>query len=339
MAADPGVSDPGLRSLDLWTAGLERDRVDIDSDLRPGRSDRTLEEVGPRATAATLAKRLRGQALGLRGPLERARPTPRSVGALAVGATIALLTLTACGNDETSGEAPPPEPPPTADQASPSSPSGADASTEAEEDDAEQLDLTDDSESAPAGPTPLDLGPLQPGDYETIGFTPRFSFTVSDSGWTADFDDSDIFQIVRAALDGFLSISRGGGVIEPGPEPRPAPLPPNVVDWLAEHPDLDAGAATPTQVDGFDAVTIDVAATADTQLFIRTRGDPGVTVGTQQPNSVTYGLGQGMRARFTLLEINGDTIVISIDGEPDQWEEYLAVAQPVVGSLAFQVDD
>ncbi|MFQ5425826.1 MAG: hypothetical protein ACE5EV_01960 [Gaiellales bacterium] len=169
-----------------------------------------------------------------------------------------------------------------------------------------------------------------------MGFLPAFTFTVADRGWTADFDDADVFQIVRPALDGFLSIGRGGGVITPGPNPQPQRLPDDLIAWIAGHPDLEAGEPVDTEIDGIRAVQIEVEARVDTQLFIRARSDEGVTIGTQQPPGVLYGLDSGALAKLTILEVEGARVVISIDGAPGTWDEFVALADAVVASIDFR---
>ncbi len=158
--------------------------------------------------------------------------------------------------------------------------------------------------AAPSSFPSIDKAPprqLEPGRYRTTLMTPRLSFEVGD-GWLQIAEYEPLLLLSRAALFGtqadFLNFVT---FPDTGPEP--------VIDAIRSVAALTAGAARPVTVGGIDGVEF----SAD----VAVPGGGAVEV-FAFPNNVLYNrvpldpprFADGDRARFTILEVGDDTVVV-----------------------------
>lgn len=226
------------------------------------------------------------------------------------GAILALLT--ACGGASTESS--------STEEASAPDNAGPSASASPSE--------PGESEAAGAGElcaVEFETCPLDAGTYSSSPFDPEFTFVVDD-GWTNE----------RAWPD-------GGGVSKEG----------GAVYWIsgvttgmvAEH-EIEIGA----DVEGFmtflqsleavgmtvsEATEVEVDGAAGMQIDVET--NEVEAPGLMAMESDSFNLAPGETARFLVLDVDGETVVLIIDAFlSEDFESVVAIGEPVIASIRWE---
>jgi hypothetical protein len=179
---------------------------------------------------------------------------------------------------------------------------------------------------------------LEPGEYRTGEFRPSFSFAV-DEGWiTVAADQYDALEMRLAGAEGhrrspILGFYTPQEVADPRDPTGNKVLPaPESVDgwvtWLQEHPNLVPGKLVPVKVGGKSGVRIDTVVTSVPKghppwFWIL---DDGTTIQDVK----------GARSRTFILNVGGETVLIAIWADGDQFKGFLPKAQKVVTSIDWK---
>ena len=194
--------------------------------------------------------------------------------------------------------------------------------------------------TAPATPRPVRLGPLSRGTYATVNFQPSFTFSVGD-GWRVDWDDADLFGMARvrgeSALVAYRATVVSTGPCVESPTQRIEPGSDAFLDWLEEHPHLEAVNPRPRNVDG--VIGIEIAVTA---------GERSEACADDSPNAprpiflVPIARGGGLyalpgeEARFIVVDRPAGTVSFALFTQPDDFaQEFRVQADAVMNSINF----
>jgi hypothetical protein len=191
--------------------------------------------------------------------------------------------------------------------------------------------VTDDGERPVATPTPegRDLfgGTLEPDvRYHTTAFEPRLSFVVADDRWSAvDTTLPDELRLARVTRGGpeadppriqqlmFLRVLEVADPAVRGFLRSQVAAPPDLQQWMRDHPDLRVGPARPVNVAGVPGERFAVRVEFDRPAHV----DPWCERHSQF--TCTY-LGPGMnwpdgsRAEITVLRVQPEPLVIVMGG-------------------------
>jgi hypothetical protein len=204
-------------------------------------------------------------------------------------------------------------------------------------------------------PRALAPGPLEPGTYEAGKFRPKLSFRVGQ-GWgllgdeenglalAADFDPA-------AAPEKQLTITAVKWVFDDplltdnelnaNRERHIRPAPGDVVGWLRANPYLKVGPARPVTLGGMRGVQFDVAvkdlpgpsncpsfggSEHCVLLFPVTRGN------AEPIELVEVG---GSPSRYTVVEVKGQPVVVSVGAPAGQFKGFTAEADKVLKTVSF----
>ena len=181
---------------------------------------------------------------------------------------------------------------------------------------------------------------LEPGEYRSDEFRPSFSFAV-DRGWITFFDAElpDALVISPAKSRELLAFPTLGFYAPQAIMDRSDPtgntvLPaPNSVDgwveWFQKHPNLETEKPVPVTVGGASGVRVDAVVASvpeDHPAWFWVLSD-----GTTIQDDV-----KGGRIRTFILNVGGETTLIAIRADGDQFEGFLPKAQKVVNSVDWK---
>lgn len=204
-------------------------------------------------------------------------------------------------------------------------------------------------------PQALAPGPLAPGTYETVKFRPKLSFRVGkDWGLLGDNENGIALAPKFDPATGperQLSITAVKWVFD---EPlltdqelnanrerhiRPAPR--DLLGWLRANPNLKLGPSRPTRLGGvrgvqFDVTVKDIPGPSNCPQF----GGPHhcvllfpITRGGAEPiELVEVG---GSPSRYTVVEVEGQPLVVSVGAPASQFKAFLAQADQVLETVSF----
>jgi hypothetical protein len=214
---------------------------------------------------------------------------------------------------------------------------------------------TSTTAGAAAGPRPVTPGPLEPGTYETVKFRPKLTFRVGrDWGLLGD-NENGIALAPRfdpaTGPEKQLSITAVRWVFDDplltdqeynaNRERHIRPAPRDVLGWLRANPYLEVGPTRPARLGGvagvqFDVTVKDIPGPSNCPQF----GGPNhcvllfpITRGSAEPiELVEVG---GAPSRYTLVEVKGQPLVVSVGAPPDQFTAFLAQADRVLATVSF----
>jgi hypothetical protein len=175
--------------------------------------------------------------------------------------------------------------------------------------------------TAPAAPTGIKAGLIDPGTYKSEPFEPALRLTIDEQGWLALFAPEDD-ELAFEHQDGrFLAFTRVTRVVDPQTN-RDVPAPKDLAQWLREHPALQPTQAAPLTVGGASGTRIDAAPTkSDTDIFWYTGGamhaDPDV------------------RWRVIVVDAGGTPLTIVIGAPKASFDQALTKIQPLLASIEF----
>jgi hypothetical protein len=190
---------------------------------------------------------------------------------------------------------------------------------------------------------PNEPGALEPGTYTTNLFKPAMSLTI-DEGW----------EMFLPEIGRFFSIARGGDVLrlitvsnlarlvaptwngdEATLESSLIPVPDDLARWFAAHPRHQTGPIARIRVGDVEGQMID----ARTVSGYKIRGclPDGCVLLLVPQSDFTAFIPVGYTTRHVIVEVDDETIVISILAPHDAFDEFLPEAMRVVSSLRFRL--
>ena len=220
----------------------------------------------------------------------------------------------------------------------------------------EQAATTTSGAGGAAAAQPLSPGALEPGSYRTVDFRPPLSFRVGkDWGLLGDaengialapkFDPATgpvkqlTFTAVRWVFDEPLLTDKERNANR---EAHIRPAPRDVEAWLRANPYLKVGPSRPARLGGVRGVRFDLhvkepAGPTNCPQF----GGPhhcvylvAITRGTGVEPIELVEVGGGP-SRYTLVEVQGQPVLVGVSAPPDQFEEFVAEADKVLKTVRF----
>ena len=150
-----------------------------------------------------------------------------------------------------------------------------------------------------------------PGTYHTAKFVPGFTFTIDDGWFPIELpelvDLMDMKQEGDAGLS-FLNMSAGS--------------PEETLELLRSSDSIELGEEVPTEVGGVTGTMVEATADPRTKIADLSEG-------------VQWALLVGYRYRIQILEVNGHTVTIIIEGTDETYESFMAEADLVVDSVIW----
>ena len=191
-------------------------------------------------------------------------------------------------------------------------------------------------------PLPEDDKALQPGEYRSEEFEPSLSFRVGD-GWTnVPPESSEVLAIQRGVM-GQVNFFRLKEVYEPArmgmPNVEEAPKDPKGwVAWGRHHPYLRTSKPEQVEVGGVEGERTDVVV-GDLPDYRGRCGTDCVDIGRvevypQLKNDVF--VPEDEKARVTFLDVEGETVTISIISPASEFEYFVPEGQKVLDSVEWR---
>lgn len=178
-------------------------------------------------------------------------------------------------------------------------------------------------------------GALDAGPYVTDEFEPAFTFRIGD-GWTSGGAESPDSLSMHAAstkqlqTPSLLSFVKPRSVFDPddltGGTITDAPdSVEGWIQWFQKHPDLQTTEPSPVNVGGVEGTSITMTTAQPTALLwiINERDD--------------VNLGKGTQRQVIVLDVNGETVLISIlAASPEKFDKFLPRVQEVLDTLGWR---
>jgi uncharacterized protein YjbI with pentapeptide repeats len=185
-------------------------------------------------------------------------------------------------------------------------------------------------EGATIGP----FGTIYPGLYATEEFEPAMSFSVSDGSWRLSSRDTTDGLLIAESEGGELAFTNPSRVLDPSnpSEPKEVPAPENTEEWASwfrSHPNLDTSEPVQVSVGGASGVQIDVTDTSVPDNYSRVLFFPFADGTFVMASSV------GIKDRFVIVDVEGETVVINVAAPEDQFDEFLPTAQKVLDTVEW----
>jgi hypothetical protein len=186
-------------------------------------------------------------------------------------------------------------------------------------------------------------GPLAAGQHTSTKFLLTLTFTTPD-GWVNVRDIRRTYELKTNGLGTPIEVMGLNAIAEQtascGPV-RKAGVGSSVQDIIAAlktHPGLVTTDPVPADVDGFKGQTIDfgIASTWDKKCPDDSI-NPTVLLltDTGEPPGRAIGYLSNQRVRWTVIDVNGETVIIERVGDISQFDASIAAAQPIVDTFKF----
>jgi hypothetical protein len=193
-------------------------------------------------------------------------------------------------------------------------------------------------------PPPEDEKALQPGEYRSEEFEPSLSFRVGD-GWTnVPPESSELLSIQRGgAVVGQVNFFRLKEVYEPTRMGMPnlveAPKDPKGwVAWGRHHPYLRSSEPEQVEVGGVEGERVDVVV-GDLPNYRGRCGTDCVDIGRVEgypQHKIDVFVPEDEKARVTFLDVEGETVTISIISPASEFEYFVPEGQKVLDSVEWR---
>jgi hypothetical protein len=200
-----------------------------------------------------------------------------------------------------------------------------------------------DEKNAKARPLPEDDKALQPGEYRSEEFEPSLSFRVGD-GWTNVPPESSEFLAIQRGVMGGVYFFRLKEVYEPArmgmPNVEEAPKDPKGwVAWGRHHPYLRTSEPEQVEVGGVEGERIDVVVGDLPEDYRGRCGTDCVDIGRVEgvpPLKNDVFAPEDEKARVTFLDVEGETVTISISSPASVFDDFVPEAQKVLDSVEWR---
>jgi hypothetical protein len=186
--------------------------------------------------------------------------------------------------------------------------------------------------------------PLQPGEYRSEEFEPSLSFRVGN-GWTnVPPESSEFLAIQRGVMEG-VYFFRVKEVYEPVRKGMPNDLeeapkaPKGWVAWVRHHPYLRTSDPEQVEVGGVEGLQVDVVVGDLPEDYQGRCGTDCVDIGRVEgvpPLKNDVFTPGDHKSRVTFLEVEGETMSISIDSPAILFEDFVPEAQKVLESVQWR---
>ena len=127
-----------------------------------------------------------------------------------------------------------------------------------------------------------------------------------------------------------LSIFEPRGVYDPVIETKRLPLPTDLIGWIRDHPDLDAGEPAELTVAGFPATAIDATVT------YQAGGPKGQTAQFIYDGIGSWNLEFPGKKRFVLVELPDRPLLIVFGSRPEFFDSTIQQFEDELASIRFE---
>ena len=166
----------------------------------------------------------------------------------------------------------------------------------------------------------------------------RLIFPVRpETAWTLVEDGAEALRLVYLLDDvGTLGYNVGllaimpVAVYDPVVETKRLPLPPDLVGWIRDHPDLDSGEPSRLTVAGRPATAIDVTVTYPAD------GPKGQTAQFIDIGSVSVNLEFGLKERIVLVELPDRPLLIIFESRPEFFDAGVEYFEDELALIQFE---
>ncbi len=184
---------------------------------------------------------------------------------------------------------------------------------------------------------------LQPGEYRSEEFEPSLSFRVGD-GWTNVPPESSEFLALQRGEMGGVYFFRVKEVYEPArmgmPNVVEAPKDPKGwVAWGRHHPYLRTSEPEQVEVGGVKGLQVDVVVGDLPKDYQGRCGTNCVDIGRVEgvpPLTNDVFLAGDAKERVTFLDVEGETVTISITSRAIEFDDFVPEAQKVIDSVEWR---
>jgi hypothetical protein len=186
--------------------------------------------------------------------------------------------------------------------------------------------------SAVATAEPTEPGWLRPvvEPRLIIPVRPKTAWTVVDDG--VPYLDLVYFldDVGSAGYNVGLAIFEPRGVYDPLVETRKLPIPADLIGWIHDHPDLEAGEPVALTVAGFPATAIDVTVT------YRAGGPKGQTAQFIDDGVGSWNLEFPSKKRIVLVELPDRPMLIVFGSRPEFFDAGIGQFESELRSMQFE---
>ena len=184
---------------------------------------------------------------------------------------------------------------------------------------------------------------MQPGEYRSEEFEPSLSFRVGE-GWTNVPPESSEFLAIQRGVMGGVYFFRVKEVYEPTRTGTPnvveAPKDPKGwVAWGQHHPYLRTSEPEQVEVGGVEGERIDVVVGDLPEDYRGRCGTDCVDIGRVEgvpPLKNDIFTPEDAKERVTFLEVEGETVTISISSPAIVFDDFVPEAQKVLDSVEWR---
>jgi hypothetical protein len=159
---------------------------------------------------------------------------------------------------------------------------------------------------------------------------PKTSWTVVTDG--TPYLDLAYFldEFGQSGYNVGLSVFEPQGVYDPAVEARLLPLPADLIGWIKNHPDLDAGEPVALTVAGLPATAIDVTVT------YRPGGAKGMTAQFIHDGIGSWNLEFPGKKRIVLVELPDRPLLIVFGSRPEFFDAAISQFEDVLRAIQYE---
>ncbi len=107
------------------------------------------------------------------------------------------------------------------------------------------------------------------------------------------------------------------------------------VAWLREHPYLDAGEPSPASVGGVEGTRLDTVLSTVPEDYPEGCGEPCVPAWRVSDPATAFDFYPGEKVRITVLEIEGEPVLVAAAAPEEEFEGFLPEAQEVLDTVEW----